>query len=260
LDFGQKPCACNLAVVLVERIGSGPRVVLVHGSVTGPGTWSRQRPLAERWTLELVTRPGFWPLEPVPRVDFAAEAPLVGEALGEGAHLVGHSYGGVVSLLAAAARPEAVRSLTVVEPPALGVARGHPAADAMIARVEALWAEGTPEPRAFLEEFLRTVGSAVPLPEELPPALQRGAELLLVERGPHEARIPFEALRAGGFPVLVVSGGHSPAFDAVCDVVERELSAERAVLPGAGHAAPGAPGFNEVLERFLLGAEARLGS
>jgi pimeloyl-ACP methyl ester carboxylesterase len=241
--------------VSVERLGSGPRVVLVHGSVTGPETWSRQRPLAARWTLELVTRPGFWPLEPVPRVDFEADAPLVAEALADGAHLVGHSYGGVISLLAAALRPDAVRSLTVIEPPALGVARGHPAADAMVARVEALWSAGPPEPRPFLEEFLRTVGSFVPMPDELPPPLQRGAELLIVERGPQEAVVPFAALREAGFPVLVVSGGHSAAFDAVCDVLERELAAERVALVGAGHAAQRAPGFNEVLERFLLRAE-----
>jgi hypothetical protein len=38
-------------------------------------------------------------------------------------------------------------------------------------------------------------------------------------------------------------------------VLERELRAERAVLPGAVHAAQRAPGFNDVLERFLLDAE-----
>ena len=242
--------------VQVERIGSGPRVVLVHGSVTGPETWSRQRPLAERWTLELVTRPGFWPLEPVERVDFEADAPLVAEQLGDGAHLVAHSYGGVISLLAAALRPDAVRSLTVIEPPALDVARGDSAVDAMVVRIEDLWSGETPDARFFLEEFLRSVGSSVPMPEELPPQLQRGAELLLVERLSHEARIPLAALRGAGFPILVVSGAHSPVFDAVCDVLERELAAERAVIPGAGHASQRAPDFNEVLEDFLARAEA----
>ena len=249
---------CIVVRVQVERIGSGPRVVLVHGSVTGPETWSRQRPLAERWTLELATRPGFWPLEPVERVDFEADAPLVAEQLEGSAHLVAHSYGGVISLLAAARRPEAVRSLTVIEPPALDLARGDPAVDAMIGRIDDLWSGSPPDPRFFLAEFLRTVGSSVPMPDELPPPVQRGAELLLVERGPHEARIPLAALREAGFPVLVVSGAHSPAFDAVCDVLARELHAERAVLPGAGHAAQRAPGFNDVLERFLARAEEEL--
>ena len=241
----------------VETLGSGPRVVLVHGSVVGAETWSRQRPLAERWTLELVTRPGFLPLPPVARVDFEADAPLVAALLGNGAHLVGHSYGGVISLLAAAQRPAAVRSLTVVEPPALDAARGDADADAMIARVEELWAEGGPPPdaRAFLDVFLRTVGSSIPPVDELPPPLQRGAEMLLVERPPSEARIPFAALREAGFPVLVASGAHSGAFDAVCDVIERELGAERIVLPGAGHAVQRAEGFNEALERFLLASE-----
>jgi hypothetical protein len=37
----------------------------------------------------------------------------------------------------------------------------------------------------------------------------------------------------------------------VADVLERELDAERAVLPGAGHAIARAPGFNDVLVGFL---------
>jgi pimeloyl-ACP methyl ester carboxylesterase len=230
--------------------------VFVHGSVMGGRpTWSGQRTLGDRFRLEIIERPGFPPNPPVDYVDFDDHAALVAEVVGEGAHLAGHSYGGVITLLAAAAVPDAIHSLTVIEPPALDVARGVPAVDAMIGRVAELWSGEPPAARAFLEEFLRTVGSSVPMPDELPPPVQRGAEMLLVERGPHEARIPLAALRDGGFPILVVSGAHSPAFDSVSDVLERELSAERAVLPGAGHAAQRAPGFNQVLERFLAGAE-----
>jgi pimeloyl-ACP methyl ester carboxylesterase len=49
--------------------------------------------------------------------------------LGDGAHLVGHSYGALGALFAAALRPDAVRSLTLVEPPVYGLARGYPAAE-----------------------------------------------------------------------------------------------------------------------------------
>jgi pimeloyl-ACP methyl ester carboxylesterase len=73
----------------------------------------------------------------------------------------------------------------------------------------------------------------------------------MVERSPHEARIPLAELARGPFPKLVVSGSHHPAFDAVCDVLERELGAERATLPGAGHSVQRAPGFNDVLADFL---------
>jgi len=53
------------------------------------------------------------------------------------------------------------------------------------------------------------------------------------------------------FPKLVVSGGHSEAFDAVCAVLVERLGAERATLPGAAHNAQQAPGFNELLAGFL---------
>ena len=240
----------------VERLGDGPPVLLVHGSVTGARlTWRDQLPLAERWTLLLVDRPGFGQSQPIERSDFEAEAPLLAELLVEPTHVVAHSYGGVISLLAAARRPYAVRSLTVVEPPAFGVARGDPAVEAFIARATELWTKGPDDPAAFLERFLRLVGSR-PLPGRLKPELERGTQLLKRERYPWEAQIPFDELAAAPFPKLAVSGAHDDAFEAVCDVLEERIGAERAVLPGQGHGAQrtGAP-FNQRLERFLSAAE-----
>lgn len=74
----------------------------------------------------------------------------------------------------------------------------------------------------------------------------------MAERSPHEAVIPFDALAATVFPMLVVSGGHSAAFDAVCDVLQEHLGAHRAALPGAGHSVPrlGEP-FNALVESFV---------
>jgi hypothetical protein len=74
----------------------------------------------------------------------------------------------------------------------------------------------------------------------------------MVERAPSEADPPLDTLGATPFPKLVVSGAHSAAFDAVCDVLEERLGAERAVLPGSQHNAQRAPGFNERLVEFLL--------
>jgi pimeloyl-ACP methyl ester carboxylesterase len=237
----------------VERIGAGPPVLLVHGSVTGgASTWGGQLPLAERFTLVVADRPGYGQTPMVAQEDFETDAPLVAEALGDGAHLVGHSYGGVVSLMAAAQRPEAVRSLTVIEPPAFAVARGNPAVEDLVSQLRDHWESGPFEPEPFLRGFLGIVGSPFDPPSPLPPDLERGARVLLVERGPWEAKIPLETLARAPFPKLVVSGAHHPAFDAVCDFLEQKLDAERAVIPGAGHSVQRTGGpFNERLEAFL---------
>lgn len=235
----------------VERLGSGPRLVLVHGSVA-PGwlTWNAQKPLAERFELVVPIRSGYPPNPPLDAIDFELQAEELAALLEPGDHVAAHSYGAVVSLLAAARAPLA--SLTVVEPPALGVARGNPAVEAFLAQFEA----STPkDPRAYLEFFLPLVGSSLNLRDPLPPAIEAGARAAIAERTPDQAVIPLDELAAAPFPKLVVSGGHNAAFDAVCDVLEERLGAQRAVLPGAGHSIPrlGEP-FNALLEAFIRDA------
>jgi pimeloyl-ACP methyl ester carboxylesterase len=245
-------------VLAVERLGDGPAIVFVHGDIVGPElTWRKQRELAERWTLVIPSRPGFGESPALERNDFEVEAPMFAELLGDGAHLVGHSYGAVIALLAAAQRPEAVRSLTVSEPGCLRVAEGTPVVDEMITNGERLFREGEQIPNEmFLRLFRGGAGSAYGTPEQLPEELLHGVELLKRERPSWEAEIPLARLGAADFPVLVLSGGHSPAFEAVCDALAEGLGAERAVIPGRGHTVPstGEP-YNERLERFVGAAD-----
>ena len=161
----------------------------------------------------------------------------------------------MIALLAAARRPELLRSLTVIEPPAFGLARGIPAADEFMARIDEHWTNGPRDPGEFLRGFLSLVGSSAPSGSFTPELLQ-GARTLMVERPPSEAVIPFDDLARAAFPKLVVSGEHSAAFEALCDVLAQRLGAERAVLPGAGHSVQrlGAP-FNELLTDFVERAE-----
>ena len=240
------------------ELGEGPPVLFVHGSVVGPElTFRKQFELAERWRLIMPNRPGFGESPLAGRNDFDREAPMFAELLGDGAHLVGHSYGAVIALLAAAERPGAIRSLTVSEPGALRIAAGNPEVDEMIRNGEQLYSDPEASPaETFLRLFRSGTGSTHETPGELSGWLARGAELLKHERPPWEAAIPLEQIAAAGFPVLVISGDHSPAFEAVCDALASALSAERAVIPGRGHTIPGTgEPYNERLEGFLLAAE-----
>jgi len=233
-----------------------PRLLLVHGSVVNADlTWSAQKPLAQRFEIVAPNRRGFPPGPDVEHVDFEDEAVWLERFLEPGTHLVGHSYGGVIALIAAARYAHFLRSLTVIEPPAFGVARGIPAADEFMSRIEEHWTNRPRDPAEFLRGFLVLVGSSTPSGDFTPELLQ-GARTLMVERPPSEAVIPFDELVPTPFPKLVVSGGHSAAFDAVCDVLEERLGAERAVLPGAGHSVQrlGEP-FNELLASFVERAE-----
>jgi pimeloyl-ACP methyl ester carboxylesterase len=246
----------------VMRVGTGPPVLFVHGSVVGAGlTWRHQLELAEHWSLILPNRPGFGASRPLARGDFEAEAPLMAELLGDGAHLVGHSYGAVIALYAAALRPQAVRSLTVSEPGCLAVAAGNALVDEQIAHGELLYrGASTLTPLEFLSAFRGGVGSTNDTPAELRGELLDGARLLMRERPPWEAEPPLQALSRAPFAKLVVSGGHSPVFEAVCDTIASSLQAERATVAGRGHTIPatGAP-YNELLHAFLSEHDALAG-
>ena len=248
------------AFVLVERIGSGPRVVLVHGSVVnGPATWSRQRPLAERWTLELVTRPGFWPLEPVERVDFEADAPLVAEQLGDGAHLVAPL---VRRRDLAARRGAAPRRGALADGDRAAGARRRP-------RRRGGRRDGRPDRGPVVRRDAATRGSSSRSSCAASArrcrcrrscrrrcSVARSCCSSSACRTRHASRS--RRSRDAGFPCSSSAARTRRSSTRCATCWSGSSAAERAVLPGAGHAPAAAPGFNEVLERFLARAEGRV--
>lgn len=253
----------------VTAWGDGPRAVLVHGSMSfGELAFSEQRPLGDRWRIELLDRRGYGTSpERAGRVDFEEDARELAALLGEPAHVVGHSYGGIVCLLAAAIRPDGVRSLTVVEPPAFALARGNPAVEGVIAGIERHFdaGQGLTE-EAFLDGFLRAWGFEKLTPRTLSPRARRGVRSSMTERPPWEAEIPLDRIAAERRPVLVVRGAWDEvepgardlagaAFAAVCDVLAARLGAQEAVFPSAAHQPQllGTP-FNDRVEAFWRSA------
>jgi pimeloyl-ACP methyl ester carboxylesterase len=147
---------------VIERIEwgrHGPRVVLVHGDIfDAPAIFAAMKPLAADHRLVLVNRRGFGASPAVDGEDFNVDAGDLAEVLAEEpTHLVGHSYGGVVSLIAAAQVPGSVQSLTVFEPPAFGLVADNPEIRRFIHAIRAMLT-ADPPPDEFLRSFAALVG------------------------------------------------------------------------------------------------------
>jgi pimeloyl-ACP methyl ester carboxylesterase len=146
--------------LFVEVWGDGTPVVLVHGSLaTGADEWQAQRPLAdEGFRLLVLDRRGYGQSPTAAGEDFLRDGEDIAELMGDGAHLVGHSYGGIGALLAAARRPDATLSLTLLEPVTFGMGQRDPAARALVAEVRRLWDRDLPN-EEWVVNFLRRWGA-----------------------------------------------------------------------------------------------------
>ena len=236
----------------VERWGEGERVVLVHGSLAvAAEEWAEQVPLAdEGFALVAPDRRGNGSSPAADGEDYLVDGADVAGLMGDGAHVVGHSYGGLGAMFAAARRPEATRSLTLLEPAAFGAGLDQPAVAALVDEVRSLWDADTDDAE-FVVAFLRAVGSD---PDAFPPEfLEAALPLVPVLRNGRrfwEAELPLDELAAATFPKAVVSGGHHPGFEGMCDALADRIGAERLVVPGAGHEIQfTGEAINEVLRR-----------
>lgn len=196
--------------------GEGPPLVLVHGAGSGSWGFALLRPLLEgRHTIWAVDRRGRGESGDAPEYALEREvADLVSvvRAAGEGAVLLGHSYGGLVAAVAAPELPE-LPVLLLYEPPMGGAL----APADRIARWESLIEAG--ERELVLREFLGEVGgyreSEIEAMESTPAWELRKQVLHTV---PRELRAELghvldqQALGGVRTPVLMLLGSESPAW------------------------------------------------
>lgn len=133
--FEGLPTATVNGVSLAYREqGTGEPVVFVHGSASDLRTWEQQVPaIGAGYRAVAYSRRYARPNgdikagvddQMLPHVDDLVA--FLGAIDAAPAHLVGHSWGGFIALLAAIRRPEAVRSLVLLEPPVLSLFTSTP--------------------------------------------------------------------------------------------------------------------------------------
>lgn len=223
------------------------RAVLVHGTMTwGEECYERQRPLAAEFELDVMDRRGFGDSPDTERSDWEVDARDIAELLGDGAHLVGHSYGGVAAMAAAASNPEAVRSLVLIEPAALRVAAEIPVVAATLARYRRAFASASSPRDMSAEDYLRSSAQfGMPVPEFTPRRL-RATCTAMAERPCWDAAITLEPLAAAPWRKAVINGTWAQAHPeyrrftgealmACGEYIAERIGAELIRVPGTDH-------------------------
>jgi pimeloyl-ACP methyl ester carboxylesterase len=256
--------------IAYQRSGSGPPLVLVHGTTADHTRWARLLPELERaYSVHAIDRRGRGGsgdgAEYAIQREFEDVAAVI-DSIGEPVLLLGHSYGAICSL-EASLLTDRLRGLILYEPPLpLG---GAVSPAGVPERIQALVDAGDNE--AALEVFLREV---VRMPEHeaakyrtlptwtsrvgLAPTIPRE---LVFDRSYRFEPGRFAAMRT---PTLLLLGGDSPElFRRAVEAVHAALPDSRvAVLPAQQHVAMDtAPSlFLDEVTRFLNGLVATTAS
>lgn len=231
------------ARIACEVGGEGPPVVLVHGAGSARWSFDAVRPLLEpSFTVIAIDRRGRGDSTDADGYELAQEyedvAAVIRDA-GEGAVLVGHSYGGLVAAGAAGLLDELAR-LALYEPPMGGVLVDPETVD----RWERLIEDGDRD--AVVREFLRQVGgyneAAI---DEMARTQLWDARKRVTPTLPRELRAELahkldrDALAGVTAPTLLLVGTESPdwATRSTEAYAETLPNAEKRPLEGQGHGA-----------------------
>ena len=218
--------------IAYERSGSGPPLVLVHGAGLDHSFWdlSDLRPaLAEHYTVYAIDRRGRGKSGDADEYELEREVEDVAavvESIDEPVTLLGHSFGAVVALNAAA-RIDTLRGLVLYEP-GISFEDGFPLMEQMLGTIRPLIADGE------MEQALLTVLNTVRTPE---PAVEE------LRSGPHwQTLVDAADTLPREFEQLIEYEFEPDRF--------RDVTTPTLLLLGA-ESSPGAMGATETLDETL---------
>ena len=229
--------------------GEGPPLVLVHGTTADHTRWRPLLPYLEpHATVHALDRRGRGASGDAEAYDVAREfedvaavVDAVAERSSAPVALLGHSYGGLCALGAAALTAN-VRALILYEPALAGAGSDLP--PGVVERIESRLANGDPEGalELMMREVVRMPDAEVTLIRALPSWAARVAAAHTI---PRELRTVASDVLAGvrlpaiAAPALLIAGGDSPAyFRRDIDAVAGRLPDARiAVIAGQQHVA-----------------------
>jgi pimeloyl-ACP methyl ester carboxylesterase len=170
----------------------------------------------------------------------AADLLAVVDALDEGpVHLVGHSFGGLVSRAAVLQRPQAFRSLTLMGSGPAGLTGPR---IALVGLMKPLLEQGMPALVAAMDALNAADAGHLALDASVQGFLRdrmaasSARALLGMAVGLEQEPDRVDALREAGVPVLVLHGADDDAWSpALQQEMARRLGAEHVVVPGAAH-------------------------
>jgi pimeloyl-ACP methyl ester carboxylesterase len=257
----------------VETLGAGVPVIALHSGGMSGRQWRKLgEVLAPDHEVLLPDLLGSgknppWPDAEPFEVELDVNAVRAVLARAGRAHLVGHSYGGLLALTLAREAPGSVLSLSLYDPVAFGVLYEPPdevgLANLRSARENPVFTDDTRGGnREWLETFVdywNGKGSWNALPPPARAAFEKvGRKVFYEVRSLAEDRTPASAYAAIAAPTLFLTGEHTPA--AARGVIARLMSvlpgAQRIEIAGAGHMGPitHAPEVNAAIARNIAAA------
>ncbi|WP_205856405.1 alpha/beta fold hydrolase [Phytoactinopolyspora endophytica] len=245
----QSASTAGMPILRVEEAGSGPPLILVHGSWDDRHVWELVvDSLTPHFHVVTYDRRGHTDSHdgPTPGTRHDDEddlAGLINDLDLTPANVVGNSFGASIALGLAARRPELFNSLCVHEPPLLTLAADQPAVAEVSAALHSVCQliEGDntgAAARDFVENVALGPGAWKAMPAQERASMITNAPTFAGEqRDPGWADIDLAALRALDLPVLLTQGDQSPPFfsTVVTRLATTIHTAQVETLPGAGH-------------------------